>query len=169
MTGDQLGLLAKAHPRLTVPPDFDRRVSWHGRGPAAIASATGRTLADLGAPPRGDGALESSAVRGALERLGYNVVERPAVWPGFGLAMIIWDGPWTVSPLAGHWIAVRTDDALGGGEVWCPSYPDRVVFLDAWRRGYAHDLARLLRPAATGGWMLHVGLEIVARVVKEGS
>ena len=36
MTGDQLGLLTKAHPRLTIPPDFDRRVSWHGRGPAEV-------------------------------------------------------------------------------------------------------------------------------------
>lgn len=165
MNGDQLGLLAKACPRLSIPPDYSAGVGWHRRGPAALASATGRTLAALGRPGWSDDlsyVMTTADMRRACEGLGYEVVERPSVWPGFGLALILWDGPWAL-PAAMHWIAVNTVDQLGGGEVYETHAPDRVLFMNYWRGGLAGELARAFDPQATGGWTLRTGLELVRR------
>jgi hypothetical protein len=144
---------------LSIPPDFDRRVSWHTRGPAAIASVAGKSIAEIGAPPRTEGAMPVDAVHQSMERLGFNVVERTAVWPAFGLVMIVWDGPWEMSTLTAHWIAVSNIGRFG--EVYDHHSPDNLLSLDFWRSGFANHIALHNVAGATGGWTLRTGLELV--------
>ena len=162
MNGDQLGLLAKAGPRLRVPADFDRAQTWQTRGPAALACATGLTMADLGRlawSGEGDYVMSSSDMIKALGKVGHQAREMPSTWPMFGLALVLWDGPWVGSRIKAIWLAVNRDDPMSGGEAFDATVA-KVLFLDFWRRGYAFDLSRQLDERATGGWSLAVGIEI---------
>lgn len=166
MTG-QLGLLGGVTPRLVAPVDLDPAAAWQSCGPGALAAAIRRSLADVRPRlPHERGFMSPADMKIALERCGYRFTERARAWPDFGLAMIMFDGPWSEPGLpAGaamsrsHWIAVNRH-APHGGEIYDVNC-DRVVFFDFWCRGFVYDLARQLDKGATGGWSVRMGLEIV--------
>lgn len=182
MNGGQLGLLGgdapatstaqppgPRAPRLVPPVDLDPGQPWHSCGPAALAAVCKWSLAAVRPRlPHERGYMSLADMRTALERCGYNVVEKLHAWPTFGLALIMFDGPWMQPGLpAGaamrmaHWIAVDRFECIGGGEVYDVNYT-RPVFHEAWMR-YAIDLARQLDKKATGGWTVRAGLEITSR------
>lgn len=171
MTG-QLGLLGAAHPALVAPPDLDPAARWQSCGQAAVAAITGRTLAAIRPHlPHEAGYMAPADMRATLDSLGFHVTERAYAWPARGLALIMFEGPWSDPALpAGaamtrsHWIAVDRADGRGGGLVYDVNAP-RPMFLEFWRRGFVTDLASSLHDRATGGWSLRLGLEIVARSI----
>lgn len=166
----QLGLLAAAAPTLKAPPDLNPSAPWQSCGPAALAAAAGARLAEVRRHlPHEQGYMSPGDMRRAVDSLGYNVVERPFAWPTFGLAWIMFDGPWSEPGLpagAGmthsHWIAVSLHDPRGGGQVY-DANAGKVIYLDFWRRGFVGDLALALEKRATGGWSLRLGLELTRR------
>lgn len=184
MNGDQLGLLGAAvpaagavsgqplaprQPRMVPPPDLDPRTPWHTCAPAALAAICRWSLAAIRPRlPHERGYMSPADMRTALERCGFDSAEKPHAWPVFGLALIMFDGPWMTPGLpsgaamrGAHWIAVDRFENIGGGEIYDVNYP-RPVFFEAWMR-YAIDLARELDKRATGGWSVRVGLEITSR------
>lgn len=185
MTGGQLGLLdgevapppgsttgqppGPRQPRLTPPADLDPKVAWHSCGPAALAAVCRWSLTAIRPRlPHERGYMSPADMKIALERCGLDVVEKPHAWPSFGLAMIMFDGPWMTPGLpsgaamrGAHWIAVDRFENIGGGEIYDVNY-QRPVFFEAWMR-YAIDLARELDKKATGGWSVRVGFEITSR------
>lgn len=164
----QLGLLAA--PSLLAPADLDPAAGWQSCGPAALAAITGRSLAAIRpALAHEQGFMSPQDMRGALDRLGFTVADRGRAWPLFGVAMIMFDGPWSEPGLPSgaamsrsHWVAVSRHDGRGGGELYDVNAP-RPMFLDFWRRAFAGDLALALDARATGGWNLRMGLEVTAR------
>lgn len=167
MTGDQLGLLGPKGPRLRAPPDLDPSASWQACGQAALAAALGWDLAHV--RPRLThelGYMSPADMRAVIKRCGVTFTEKLHRWPSFGLAFVVFDGPWLEPGLpAGaamrmaHWIAVDREQPLAGGEIYDVNC-DRVVFFDFWCRGFAFDLARQLDKNATGGWSLRYGFEL---------
>lgn len=170
MNDGQLGLLATAAPTLRAPTDLDPAAPWQSCGPAALAAVAGRQLAEIRRHlPHERGYMSPADMQQALESAGFVVACREFAWPTFGVACIFWDGPWSAPGLPpgaalkhSHWIAVSLHDPRGGGECYDVN-AERVIYLDFWRRGFAHDLARHLEPRATGGWSLRRSFELTRR------
>lgn len=139
-------------------------------GPGALAAVTDRTLDEVRPHLRdfdGKGYTNPTMMLEALRSLEVRfVVSRDRDWPGFGLARIQWEGPWTRPgvPMRAryrhtHWVGVL----LGGTSIfdinamcaggWIP--------VREWAGQLVPWLLREVEPKADGRWHITHAVDIL--------
>ncbi len=137
-------------------------------GPAALAAALGRPLADMRLAfeaARYTGFTTPTIMRDALDFLGVRFRKLPSMRGAIrslpGLAHIQFTGPWTAEGASArwaykytHWVAVAP-----GGLVFDINEPGRWIEVDDWKTRIAPDLASGYQ-RADGGHRLNCYLEV---------
>ncbi len=154
-------------------------------GPAAVAAICGLSLDEL-RPYLGDFEQKRytnpTLMRQILKNVGASIIEfgrlnwrfemqrtGRAPWPGYGLARVQWEGPWTVPgvPIAAryrqtHWVGACSlnPDDVGIWDVNCMNNGSGWVSLEEWTSILVPWLLKECHPRASGKWHLTHVIEI---------
>ena len=162
-------------PRFTLEDVCRASDEWGANcGPAALALAAGKTLAEI-RPHLGDFEAKRytnpTLMFDSLRRLSVTCYSKlqwrpvdtvPLAWPDFGLVRVQWEGPWTAKGVPmrvryrhTHWVASMVID---GEERWifdvnCMCVGGWVPLAE-WSGSVVPWLLRECEPKADGGWHL---------------
>jgi hypothetical protein len=150
----------------------DAWVRWGANcGPGALAAIAEVSLetAVLAIPDFVQkGHTKETMMREACKTLGVSFTEQQGYWPSFGLARILWNGPWTGEGLIArfqrsHWVAHVIDsdgawifdiNAVGLG--WMPRTD--------WEQDCVPWILARHVPQADGTWAIWESFEVVPRL-----
>lgn len=161
-------------PRFTLADAERAHDDWSCNcGPGALAAILDLTLEEVHPLIPGFDAkryTNPTMMNAALRNASRPFKKIGALWPGFGLVRIQWEGPWTEPgvPMAAryrftHWVGteLRTADAKRGVfDINCMNNGSGWCSLDDWAGNVAPWLAALY-PQSTGLWHVTHGLEVV--------